>query len=51
VDDPAAGDAGQPPAPAPALEQHWHLHLHGASANQFARVLGQVPGRMPGAPD
>jgi hypothetical protein len=33
---------------ASAIEEHWHLHLHDASDDQFARVLGQAPGRMPG---
>jgi hypothetical protein len=36
--------------PAPAIEQHWHLHVHGTSEEQLARVLGQTPSRMPGAP-
>jgi hypothetical protein len=36
--------------PTPAIEQHWHLHLHGTSDEQPARVLGQTPGRIPGAP-
>jgi hypothetical protein len=36
--------------PAPAIEQHWHLHVHGTSKQQPARVPGQTPGRMPGAP-
>jgi hypothetical protein len=35
--------------PAPAIEQHWHLHLHGATEEQLGHLLGQVPGRMPGA--
>ena len=35
--------------PTPAMEQHWHLHVHGTSEEQLARVLGQTPGRMPGA--
>jgi len=35
--------------PTPAIEQHWHLHVHGTSDEQLARVLGQTPGRMPGA--
>jgi hypothetical protein len=35
--------------PTPAIEQHWHLHVHGTSEEQLARVLGQTPGRMPGA--
>jgi hypothetical protein len=34
---------------APAIEQHWHPHLHGTSDEQLARVLGQTPGRIPGA--
>lgn len=34
----------------PAIEQHWHLHVHDASEEQLARVLGQTPGRIPGAP-
>jgi hypothetical protein len=36
--------------PPPPIEQHWHLHLHGTSDEQPARVLGQMPGRIPGAP-
>jgi hypothetical protein len=36
--------------PAPAIEQHWHLHLYSTSDEQLARVLGQTPGRMRGAP-
>jgi hypothetical protein len=36
--------------PTPAIEQHWHLHVHGTSEEQLARVLGQTPGRIPGAP-
>lgn len=36
--------------PTPAIEQHWHLHVHGTSQEQLARVLGQTPGRKPGAP-
>jgi hypothetical protein len=35
--------------PTPAIEQHWHLHVHGTSEELFARVLGQTPGRIPGA--
>jgi hypothetical protein len=35
--------------PTPAIEQHWHLHVHGTSEEQLAHVLGQTPGRMPGA--
>jgi hypothetical protein len=35
--------------PTPAIEQHWHLHVHGTSEEQLARVLGQTPGRIPGA--
>jgi hypothetical protein len=35
--------------PAPAIEQHWHLHLHGTGEEQLGHVLGQAPGRMPGA--
>jgi hypothetical protein len=35
--------------PTPAIEQHWHLHVRGTSEEQLARVLGQTPGRMPGA--
>jgi hypothetical protein len=35
--------------PTPAIEQHWHLHVHGTSEQQLARVLGQTPGRIPGA--
>jgi hypothetical protein len=36
--------------PTPAIEQHWHLHVHGTSEEQLAHVLGQTPGRIPGAP-
>jgi hypothetical protein len=32
---------------ASAIEQHWHMR--GASDDQLARVLGQVPRRIPGA--
>jgi hypothetical protein len=35
--------------PAPAIEEHWHLHVHGTSEEQLARILGQTPGRIPGA--
>jgi hypothetical protein len=35
--------------PTPAIEQHWHLHVHGTSDEQLANVLGQTPGRIPGA--
>ena len=50
---PAAGCQPNPEAehrPPPPIEQHWHLHLHGTSDEQPARVLGQTPGRIPGAP-
>jgi len=36
--------------PTPAIEQHWHLHVHGTSQEQLAHILGQTPGRKPGAP-
>ena len=42
-----AREPGHPPAP--AIEQHWHLHLHGTSDEHLARILGQTPGRTPGA--
>jgi hypothetical protein len=50
---PAAGyqqSRGSEHRPTPAIEQHWHLHVHGTSEEQLARVLGQTPGRTPGAP-